>query len=133
MAWALAARSSCPRAAVGVVVTTWDGFVLSTGYNGSPSGTAHCSEVGCLMDDDHCVRSVHAEMNAIITAGRHGVSLQGSTVYVTIRPCIRCLIALVQAGVAKVVFDDEYLGARGDLADRSGMLSQIELIQRGTR
>ena len=111
MARTLARRSTCLRGKVGCVVTTPDGFVLSTGYNGAPKGLPHCDQVGaCLLQGGHCVRSVHAEMNAIITAAREGVSLNGGFVYTTTRPCYRCAVAIIQAGLTYVVFESPYHG-----------------------
>lgn len=104
----MATRSTCLRKAVGCVVTDTDGFVLSTGYNGAPKGMPHCSKVGCLIDGDHCVRSLHAEVNAVITAGKNGVSLEGATLYSTTRPCLRCTQILIQAGIRRVVFGQAY-------------------------
>lgn len=101
-------RSTCPRGQVGCVIVTLDGFVLTSGYNGAPRGLAHCTSVGCLMDGNHCVRAIHAEMNAIIQASREGVSLIDSLVYTTKRPCIRCTVALIQAGVKHITFLEDY-------------------------
>ena len=69
IAFEVAKRSTCPRAAVGAVIVR-DKRILTTGYNGSPSGLPHCTEVGCLMVNDHCVRTLHAEQNAIIQAAK---------------------------------------------------------------
>jgi dCMP deaminase len=85
-----------------------DRYVLSTGYNGSLPGASHCEDVGCLVVDNHCVRTNHAEMNAISQAARHGVSLDGSTAYVTNMPCTTCAKALVAAGIRRVVVFSEY-------------------------
>src|SRR5690242_20072701 len=102
------ARSTCPRGQVGCVVVSQDGYVLTSGYNGAPRGLPHCYEHGCIMDDHHCVRAIHAEMNAFIQSSRQGVSLQGGILYTTKRPCVRCCIALIQAGVKHVVFREAY-------------------------
>jgi dCMP deaminase len=74
-------RATCPRMHCGCVIVK-DRYVLSTGYNGSLPGASHCEDVGCLVVDDHCVRTNHAEINAISQAARHGVSLDGSTAHV---------------------------------------------------
>lgn len=76
----VASRSTCPRAAVGAVITK-DNRILSTGYNGAPAGEPHCTEVGCDIVNDHCTRATHAETNAISLAAKHGISLEGATLY----------------------------------------------------
>ena len=108
LAYAWRKRSTCLRGQVGCVAASPDGRVLASGYNGAPHGMAHCLDVGCLMEAGHCIRSLHAEMNLIITAGRFGVSLVGAIVYTTTRPCLRCTVALIQAGVKGVVYDQPY-------------------------
>ena len=82
----VARRSTCERAQVGAVIVK-DKRILTTGYNGSPRGLPHCTEVGCLMDNGHCVRTLHAEQNAIIVAALHGVITEGATIYITHQPC----------------------------------------------
>ena len=76
----VASRSTCPRAAVGAVIVK-DNRILATGYNGAPEGEPHCEDVGCLMVDNHCQRAIHAETNAIAQAAKHGVSVEGATLY----------------------------------------------------
>lgn len=104
--WAL--RSTCPRGSVGCVAASPEGRLLASGYNGAPKGLRHCADVGCLIEGGHCVRAIHAEANMIVTAGRHGVPLDGATVYTTMRPCARCARLLIQAGVAKVAWRRSY-------------------------
>jgi dCMP deaminase len=103
----VAERSTCDRAQVGAVMVK-DKRILTTGFNGSPSGLHHCDEVGHLIVDDHCVRTIHAETNAIIQAALHGVSTNGATCYVTHFPCINCTKSLINAGVARIVYIDDY-------------------------
>ena len=109
VAHVLAERSTCWKRDVGCVITR-DNRIVSSGYNGAPSGMYHCKDsfAGCLIDPytQRCTRSIHAETNAIITASRHGVPLDGGTAYVTCRPCLPCLQNLIQAGIARVVADD---------------------------
>lgn len=102
-----AARSTCPRAQVGCVIVR-DKQVIATGYNGSPPGAAHCTQDGCQMEHGHCVRSIHAEVNAIGQAARRGTAVSGSTAYVTHTPCRQCQKTLVAAGVQFVVVDKPY-------------------------
>jgi len=107
IAKAVAARSTCDRAQVGCVLVK-DNQIISTGYNGAPRGLPHCDEVGHWMDNGHCIRTVHAETNAIIQAALHGVATSGSTCYVTHAPCINCCMALINAGIEHVYFGDAY-------------------------
>jgi dCMP deaminase len=100
-------RATCPRMHCGCVIVK-NKYVLSTGYNGSLPGAPHCEDVGCLIVDDHCVRTNHAEMNAICQAARHGVSLDGATAYVTNMPCTTCAKALAVAGIRRVVIFSDY-------------------------
>jgi len=79
-------RSTCDRKFVGSVIVR-DKSILATGYNGSIRGLPHCDEEGHLMEDGHCVRTVHAEANAIVQAARHGARIDGATIYVTASPC----------------------------------------------
>lgn len=100
-------RATCPRMHCGCVIVK-DRYVLSTGYNGSLPGADHCEDVGCLIVDSHCVRTNHAEMNAICQAARHGVSVEGATAYVTNMPCTTCAKALAAAGIRRVVVFSDY-------------------------
>ncbi len=107
IAYAVSERSTCDRAHVGCVLVR-DKRILTTGFNGSPVGQPHCDDVGHLMVDGHCVRTIHAEMNAIIQAALHGVSTKGATCYVTHFPCINCAKALVNAGIVRLVYHIGY-------------------------
>jgi dCMP deaminase len=115
----VATRSTCDRANVGAVLVK-EKRILTTGFNGSPAGLDHCDDVGHLMVDGHCQRTIHAEANAIIQAALHGVSTNGSTCYVTHFPCISCTKMLINAGVSRIVFADEY----GDTSHSRMFLSQ---------
>jgi dCMP deaminase len=107
IAFAVSERSTCERAYVGCVLVR-DKRILTTGFNGSPTGQPHCDEVGHLMVDGHCVRTIHAETNAIIQAALHGVSTRDSICYVTHFPCINCSKALVNAGITRLVYSVAY-------------------------
>ena len=107
IAFAVSERSTCERAYVGCVLVR-DKRILTTGFNGSPSGQPHCDEVGHLMVDGHCVRTIHAETNAIIQAALHGVSTRDSICYVTHFPCMNCSKALVNAGITRLVYSVAY-------------------------
>ncbi|MBN1305657.1 MAG: cytidine/deoxycytidylate deaminase family protein [Anaerolineales bacterium] len=107
IAFAVSERSTCDRAFVGCVLVR-EKRILATGFNGSPAGQAHCDEAGHLMVDGHCVRTIHAETNAIIQGALHGVSTRGATCYVTHFPCINCTKALINAGIERIVFSIAY-------------------------
>jgi len=100
-------RATCPRMHCGCVLVK-DRFVLATGYNGSLPGQPHCDDVGCLIVDNHCVRTNHAEINALVQATTHGVNIKGSAAYVTNMPCTTCAKALIAAGVKRVVVFSDY-------------------------
>ena len=107
IAFTVAERSTCDRAHVGAVLVR-DKRILATGYNGSPMGLPHCDEVGHLIVDGHCVRTLHAEQNAIIQSALHGISSEGATAYVTHQPCLTCAKMLINAGVRRVVYAGNY-------------------------
>lgn len=117
MARMVASRSTCPRASVGCVLCN-DNRVVSSGYNGAIAGAPHCTDVGCDVRDGHCIRTVHAEANAIADAARRGVVTWGSTAYITHAPCINCAKLLVSAGVQRIVYSSAYDdGANMDFLD----------------
>jgi dCMP deaminase len=103
----VAQRSTCDRAQVGAVIVK-DKRILTTGYNGSPRGLPHCTDAGHLMVDGHCVRTIHAEQNALLQGALHGVALAGGTVYVTHQPCLNCAKMIINAGITRVVFAKAY-------------------------
>ncbi|SCC02520.1 deaminase [Weissella bombi] len=103
----LAARSTCTRLHVGAVVVK-DGRIIASGYNGSVSGTPHCTEVGDLIVDGHCIRAVHAEQNALMQLAKMGISADGAQVFVTDFPCVHCTKLLLQAGVTKINYLRNY-------------------------
>jgi dCMP deaminase len=111
----VARRSTCLRRQVGAVVVK-DKHILATGYNGTPSGIAHCSEVGCLRqklnvpsgERHELCRGLHAEQNAIIQAAKHGVNIAGATLYCTNSPCVICSKMIINAGLEKIVYLEGY-------------------------
>jgi dCMP deaminase len=107
IAHTVATRSTCPRAAVGCVLTR-DRRILTTGYNGAPSGVPHCTDVGCLLANEHCQRATHAEANAIVQGALHGISVAGATAYCTHQPCVNCTKLLISAGIKKIIYDLSY-------------------------
>ena len=100
-------RSTCPRMHCGCVLVK-DRFVLATGYNGSLPHQPHCEDVGCLIVDNHCVRTNHAEINALVQATVHGISTKGSTAYITNMSCTTCSKALIAAGIKRVVVFSDF-------------------------
>ena len=100
-------RATCPRMHCGCVLVK-DKQIRSTGYNGSIPGDGHCEEEGCIIVDNHCIRTIHAEMNAILQCSSHGISTQGSTAYITNMPCTNCAKALITAGIKEIVIFSDY-------------------------
>ena len=100
-------RATCPRMHCGCVLVR-DGQILSTGYNGSIPGSEHCEDVGCLVVDNHCVRTIHAEMNAILQCSSHGVNTKDSIAYITNMPCTNCAKALIAAGIKEIIIFSDY-------------------------
>lgn len=102
-----ATRSTCPRAAVGCVIVL-DKNIIATGYNGSAPGLPHCTDEGCYYEGEHCIRTIHAEVNALGQAARRGVATQGAEAYVTHTPCLNCGKALAAAGIKRVYAKNRY-------------------------
>lgn len=103
-----ASRGTCTRLQVGCIITKAN-LQLAEGYNGSVSGHKHCSDEGCLLNEEgRCIRTIHAEQNALLNAMKKGVSVQGGTAYITHEPCETCTKLLNQAGVIRVVFLKPY-------------------------
>lgn len=111
MARLVATRATCPRRRVGAVLVR-DDRILATGYNGAVRGAPHCEDAGCLLvrngDRESCVRSVHAETNALLQCALNGVSSRDSIMFCTDFPCVSCAKALVQAGVREIVYLADY-------------------------
>jgi len=115
LANAVASRSTCIRRKVGAVIVK-DKRILSTGYNGVPTGIAHCTQVGCLREQmgvpsgqrHEICRGLHAEQNAIIQAARYGVNISGSSIYINTQPCVVCAKMLINAGVTEIIYQNPY-------------------------
>lgn len=103
----VSSRSTCPRKSVGAVIVR-DRTILSTGYNGSIRGMPHCNDVGCIIENNHCVATVHAEVNAIVQSAKNGVVTNASDIYVTASPCWNCFKLLANAGIRRVVYSEFY-------------------------
>ncbi len=107
----VATRATCDRKNVGAVIVR-DKCILATGYNGSIRGLAHCSAAGHMMEEGHCVRTIHAEANAIIQAARNGVRIEKADIYVTASPCWGCFKMIANAGIGRIVFGEFYRDER---------------------
>jgi dCMP deaminase len=127
------ARSTCLRRHVGAILVK-DRRILATGYNGAPSGVRHCEEVGCLRQDSsvpsgmrhELCRGLHAEQNAIIQAAYHGISINGSTLYCTNKPCVICSKMLINAGIGTIYYDQGY---NDPLADQMLEEAGVEVLR----
>lgn len=107
----VAKRSTCDRKNVGAVIVR-EKTILSTGYNGSIKGLPHCDEVGCEMVDGHCVRTTHAEANAIVQAAKNGVRIDSAEIFVTASPCYNCFKLIANAGIKKIYYYEFYRDER---------------------
>jgi len=107
----VATRSTCDRKHVGAVIVRGK-TILSTGYNGSIKGLDHCDNIGHDMENDHCVRTIHAEANAIVQAAKHGINIDQSEIYVTASPCYDCFKLIANAGICKIYFGEFYRDKR---------------------
>lgn len=118
----VAKRSTCKRRAVGAILVK-EKRILATGYNGAPARLRHCEEVGCLRENSsvpsgerhELCRGLHAEQNVIIQAAYHGISIAGSTLYCTNKPCVICSKMIINAGIGKIIYEEGY---NDDLADQ---------------
>ena len=123
----VATRSTCDRKHVGAVMVR-DRMILATGYNGSIRGLPHCEDVGCVMEDGHCITTVHAEANAILQAAKNGVSVDGAELYTTASPCWNCFKLIANAGIRKIYYGEFYRDERSrETAAKVG----IELVDLG--
>ena len=112
----VAERSTCTRAKVGAVIVR-DRNIVATGYNGSPAGLPHCTDVGCLIYssrtpsgemEENCFRTIHAEINAIAQAAKNGASIRDADIYITHTPCIHCMKVLLNTGIRAIYYEREY-------------------------
>ena len=108
-------RTTCTRRAVGAVIVK-DNRILTTGYNGVPSGMEHCGIVGCLREKlgvpsgqrQEICRGLHAEQNAIIQAARSGIDISGAKIYINTQPCVTCAKMLINAGITEIIYENPY-------------------------
>lgn len=127
----LSLRSTCQRLSVGATIVR-DKRMIAGGYNGSVSGDVHCIDEGCYVVDGHCVRTIHAEMNAILQCAKFGIPTDGAEIYVTHFPCLQCTKMILQAGIKKIHYLTDY---RNDdyaiqLLEKTGVIvEQVTLDQ----
>ena len=129
----VATRSTCLRRHVGAILVK-EKRILATGYNGAPAGLKHCIEVGCLREEasipsgtrHELCRALHAEQNVIVQAAYHGISIAGSTLYCTNKPCVICSKMLINAGIKRIFYDEGY---DDDLADAILDEAGIEIMR----
>ena len=111
----VASRSTCLRRRVGAILVK-EKRILATGYNGAPAGLPHCEVVGCLRENSHIpsgtrhelCRGLHAEQNAILQAAHYGISIAGSVLYCTNKPCVICAKMIINAGITQVIYGEGY-------------------------
>ncbi len=103
----LALRSTCTRLAVGATIVR-DKRIIAGGYNGSISGDDHCIDKGCYVVDNHCVRTVHAETNALLQCAKYGTPTNGADLYVTHFPCLPCTKSIIQSGIKNLYYAKDY-------------------------
>ena len=129
----VARRTTCLRRAVGAVLVK-DRRILATGYNGAPAGLKHCEEVGCLRENEsipsgtrhELCRGLHAEQNVIIQAAYHGISISGSTIYCTNKPCVICSKMIINAGITTIIYEEGY---NDPLADQMLADAGLEIVR----
>lgn len=131
MARLVATRATCPRRHVGAVLVR-DNRVVATGYNGSVPGDTHCEDAGCLMENGHCIRSIHAELNALLQCAMSTQTSEGATLYCTDFPCVHCAKALVQAGIARVVYVSDYPDANSAVVFRRAGVELFRAVDSGS-
>lgn len=128
----VASRSTCSRKHVGAVIVR-DKTILSTGYNGSIRGMPHCDDVGHMMENNHCVATIHAEANAILQAAKNGTSINNAEIYITASPCWSCFKMIANTGIKKIIYGEFYRDERiFDVAKKIGIeLIHIKVDQKG--
>lgn len=100
-------RATCNRKHVGAIIVK-DKHIIATGYNGSMPEALHCDDVGHMMENNHCVRTVHAEINAITQCAKRGISCEGAAIYINTFPCWNCFKTIVSAGIKWISYRSDY-------------------------
>lgn len=124
----VSSRATCDRRHVGALLVL-DNVILATGYNGSLRGQPHCDDVGHLMIDGHCERTVHAEANAVAQSAARGAAVAGATLYVTTYPCFTCFKLVANAGIRRVVYASEYKDRVDGEVYKASVALGLELIR----
>lgn len=133
----IGSRGTCDRGRSGCVIVK-DKHILSTGYVGSPIGVEHCDDIGHEMEErlnedgsksEHCIRTTHAEQNAIVQAARTGISINGATLYCTMVPCYTCIKLIINAGIKRVVAEHDYHASKRtkDLINHLSLVNHVKL------
>ena len=122
-------RSTCDRKHIGAVIVR-DKTILSTGYNGSIRGAPHCDNAGHDMENGHCVRTVHAEANAVAQAAKHGAAIDNSEIYITASPCLTCFKLIANAGIKAVYYKEFY---RDERINKYARQADIKLVYMGNK
>lgn len=119
----LSLRSTCSRLSVGATIVK-DKRIIAGCYNGSIKGDEHCIDVGCKVIEGHCVRTIHAEINAILQCSKFGVCTEGATIYVTHFPCLNCTKSIIQAGIKEICYANDYRNNEyaQELLEKSGVV-----------
>ena len=122
----IAARGTCDRLYAGSVLVK-DNRIIATGYNGSPAGLPHCDDAGHLLEEGHCVRTIHGEHNSLLQAARQGgTSTQGSTMYTKYSPCIHCTKYVIACGIKRVVIGKVYRNPQAlDMLKEAGVTVEV--------
>jgi len=130
----VASRSTCIRRKVGAILVK-DKRILCTGYNGAPSGLRHCEEVGCIRANSSIAsgerhelcRGLHAEQNVIVQAAYYGISIVNSDLYCTNKPCSICAKLIINAGIKRIFFEEDYNDPLSDLLLQEAGVELIKL------
>ena len=125
---AASVRATCDRKHVGAVIVL-DQQLVSSGYNGSIIGMPHCDEAGHDMEDGHCVRTIHAEMNALAQAAKRGARVEDATVFATASPCWSCFRVLVNAGIKRYVYGEVYNAGGKNQMPRIEEVAELSGVQ----
>lgn len=136
MAFLVSERAICLRRKVGSIIVK-DKMVISTGYNGSPKGIPHCTHETCIREKNHIpsgqnqelCRGSHSEMNAIAQAAYQGISTKGATIYCTTKPCVYCAKAIINAGITRLVYSQDYGANENELTDEVLQNIDVEIIK----
>ncbi len=120
-------RSTCDRKHVGAVIVR-DKVILSTGYNGSLRGAPHCDNVGHDMENGHCVRTMHAEANAVAQAAKNGVNIDNTEIFVTASPCLNCFKLIANSGITTIYYKEFY---RDERINKYAQEAGVKLVYMG--